>query len=318
MKRVEDFLLSGKDFLIISHKGPDGDAVGAMLGLGLAIEQSGKKVTFYNADPIPLHLNFLPFVHRVVNSLDKFTGEIVVALDSADMERLGEEFQKFYAKNKKILLNIDHHATNTKFGDAFLIEPNFSSTCEVLFDLIKSFKWNITPEIATSLFCGIVADTGSFKYRNTTSKVLRTAAELVDLGAHPELIGQKLFDTYPASRILLLKMVLQSIRFDFQNRVVSIVVREKDLAQSGASIDASEGFVEILRGIEGVQVSILAKEQKDGNIKISARSKENIDIASVTQKFGGGGHRVAAGATLPGPADDALNKFINEVGKHLK
>ncbi|HLB58822.1 MAG TPA: DHHA1 domain-containing protein, partial [Bdellovibrionota bacterium] len=179
-------------------------------------------------------------------------------------------------------------------------------------------NWDITPEIATSLFCGIVADTGSFKYRNTTAKVLRMAAQLVDSGAHPENISQRLFDIYPASRILLLKRVLQSLRFDCQNRVASVVVTENDLAATGASIDASEGFVEILRGIEGVQVSVLAKEQKDGNVKISTRSKDNIDVAAVTKLFGGGGHRVAAGATLPGPVNEALGKFIKEVSKHLK
>lgn len=318
MKSVKDCLLSGKDFLLLSHKGPDGDAIGAMLGLGLALKRVGKKVMFYSSDPIPQNLNFLPFLDRVENSLENFSGDTIIAADSSDLERLGDEFKRFYDKKRFKLLNIDHHATNTQYGDAFLIEPNFSSTCEVVFDLLESLKWEVTPEIATSLFCGIVADTGSFKYRNTTAKVLRIAARLVDSGAHPEIISQRLFDTYPASRIVLLKKVLQSLRFDSENRVASIVVRESDLAEAGASIDASEGFVEILRGIEGVQVSILAKEQKDKNVKFSTRSKDYIDVAAITKLFGGGGHKVAAGATLPGPVEEALDKFVKEVSKHLK
>lgn len=315
MNSVVDLLQRGKYFLVISHKGPDGDAVGSTLALGLAIEKAGKKATFFNPDIVPKHLSFLSSVNRIQDKLDGFNGDTVVAVDAADFERLGDQFKKFYEKTKLPLINIDHHSTNTRFGDAYLVEPKFSSTCEVIFDLLNSMKWEITPEIANALLCGIVADTGSFKYRNTTSKVLRTAAILVDAGAHPEQIAQKLFDTYPSTRVFLLRRVLQTFKLDFNNRVASIIVREKDLIETGATVDVSEGFVELLRGIEGVEVAILAKEQKDGNVKISTRSRERVDVSKICLHFGGGGHRAAAGATLPGPVELALSKFLKEVEK---
>ncbi|HLB58872.1 MAG TPA: DHH family phosphoesterase [Bdellovibrionota bacterium] len=315
MTSVIEALKKAKQVLILSHRGADGDAIGSTLAIGIGLEQIGKKVVMFNQDVVPLHLKFLPSSNRISKSLDGVTCDAVLILDCADLDRAGETFLKF--PKGPTIINIDHHGTNTRFGDSYFIEPNASSTGEVIFDILQLIGVKITKPIATNLFCALISDTGSFRYRNTSPKVLHTAAALVDAGASPEEIGKELFDTYPVERLKVLNRVLDSLSLHFNGKVAILVVTDKDLQETGATLDMTEGFVDLLRRIDTVEVAVLLKERNDGTVKMSTRARRNIDVGKFCQVFGGGGHKAAAGANISGSVQQVIQKVLKEVEPFL-
>ncbi len=284
---------------VVGHVRPDGDCVGSQLALGMALRNAGKQVRVWNEDPVPRKLEFLD-PHRLFAKPEPGVElECVVATDAASFERLGRVAE--FLGSRKILLNIDHHASNTQYGDLNWVVPDVPSTGELVLEVLRLGKWAVTPEIADCLFTAVSTDTGSFQYPSTRPETLRAAAELVEQGANVGRIGHEVYDSHPMSRFRLLRHVYRQCRFTHSDRIAYFWLRRGDYARAGSEREESEGLIDHIRSVEPVVVAAVFEEMIDGRIRISLRSKsEAVDVNLVAQSFGGGGHRAAAGARVEG------------------
>lgn len=315
-KEVIDEIKNGKTFLVSSHVNPEGDAVGSLLSLVLGLKGLKKDVTAYLYDPVPKTFDFLPFADKVTNKIDENKiYDAVFVVDCGQKDRLGEDFNKI--KNKGKLINIDHHATNDCFGDINVIDPNASAAGEMVYDLLKEIPVEITHDIAVNIYTTILTDTGSFRYSCTTPKAFGIAGELIKLGADPWDISQRVYESIPANKLKLLASVLDTLELTGDGKIASLVVTLDMLDKANAKKELTDGFVNYARTIEGVEVGILFREAKQGEYKISMRSKGRIDVAEITMEFGGGGHRNAAGCNIKGNLKDIKEKVISATEKRV-
>jgi phosphoesterase RecJ-like protein len=312
LREINELIGKHRSFLIAAHERPDGDAIGSSLAFYHMLRGLGKNAVVYSQDRIPENYLFLPGSERVVQELPSVENfEVAIILDCGEMERVGAHAAKIAGIPN--LINIDHHISNGGFCEVFLIDPNASSTGELLFRLFRYSKISLTSEIATCLYAAILTDTGGFRYGNTHSSSLMAAAELVDGGADPQWISENIYESDPASRIRLLSMVLPNLTLGEDGKVGSLTVTQKALAGAGALPEHSEGFVDLPRSIKGVQISILYAEMPDGSFKISLRSKGKINIEKVARFLGGGGHTNAAGCRVSGELEDIRRQVIEAI-----
>lgn len=317
MKSVLKELKKGKSFLVCSHVGPDGDAMASMLALGLGLEQFGKKVVYYNNDSVPENLRFLPGAGKAVQTLNpKDYFDAAIAVDCGSVHRLGERFLNFQGYN--LLINIDHHASNDRYGDLNYILPKAASSGEVVWQVLKALKCKLTPKIAMNVYCTLVTDTGSFRYSNTTAATLRLAAEMVEAGAQPSTVSQNLFESHPRAVFVLLKRLLDRLEISQDGRYSWSVLYKKDLLETGSNYEMTEEFINYPRAIKGVEIAMLFKEWEGGSFKVSMRSKATADVSEICQAFGGGGHRKASACIVPGTFEEVKKKIIEKVEELLK
>jgi phosphoesterase RecJ-like protein len=284
---------------VVGHVRPDGDCVGSQLGLGLALRDAGKKVRVWNEDSIPKKLAFLDPEDLFGRPKPGETFECVVAADCATYERLG--LAGSCIADRKVLINIDHHASNTRYGDLNWVVPDVPSTGELILELLKRARWPITPAIADCLFTAVSTDTGSFRYATTRPETFCAAAELVRQGADLGRIGHCVYDSHPMSRFRLLRHVYRQCRLTHDDRIAYFWLRKGDYGRAGADREESEGLIDHIRSIEPVVVACVFEDLEDGIIRLSLRSKsEDVDVNLVAQQFGGGGHKAAAGARIAG------------------
>lgn len=305
----------GKKFLAVSHVSPEGDAIGSLLGITLALRSIGKDVTAYLEDPVPKMFDFLPGAETIVHTLDGAGAfDATFAVDCGQKERLGKGF--IALKGPGSIINIDHHATNDRFGDVNVIEPDASAAGELVYDLIKAASINMTLDIATNLYVAIHTDTGSFRYSSATADAFMKAGELVRIGVSPWEISRRIYENYPARKYVLLGMVLPTldiINLDGGKSISILAVTLEMFRKAGAEKDLADGFVNYARGIEGVEVGMLLREISANEYKVSMRSKGGVDVAEVTGYFGGGGHRNAAGCTLKGSLEDVKARIMGVI-----
>ena len=315
-KQVIEEIKKGKTFLVSSHVNPEGDAVGSLLSLALGLKEFKKDVTAYLYDPVPKVFTFLPFADKVINKIDENKiYDAVLVVDCGQKDRLGEDFSKI--KNKGKLINIDHHATNDCFGDINVIDADACAAGEMVYDLLKEIPVAITRDIATSIYTSIVTDTGSFRYSSTTPKVFNIAGEMLKLGVDPWDISQRVYESNPLSKLKLLASVLNTLEVTDGGKVASLVVTLDMLNKANATKELADGFVNYARTVEGVEVGVLFREAKPGEYKISFRSKGRIDVAEISQGFGGGGHINAAGCNIKGNLKDIKEKVIQATAKKI-
>lgn len=317
MKSALLALKKGHSFLVCSHVGPDGDAMASMLAMGLGLEQLGKKVVYYNHDPVPEGLTFLPASKKVISKLKETAiFDAAISMDCGSFSRLGDKFSKF--KGHKQLINIDHHISNSKYGDVNYIVPDAASTGEVVWSILKSLGCTLTPEIATNIYCTLVTDTGCFRYSNTTAHTLKLAAEMVEAGAKPDRVAQSLFETQPLAVFILLRRLLERISVSTDGQYSWSILFQKDLKETGTTYDLTEEFINYPRAIKGVKVAVLFKELEGNRFKVSLRSKINIDVSKICESFGGGGHKKAAACIVKGNFDSIRKKIFSKIKKALK
>lgn len=284
---------------VVGHVRPDGDCVGSQLGLGLALRNAGKQVRIWNEDAIPRKLAFLDPDGLFQRPRAGETFDCVVATDSASYERLGRTGECIV--DRKLLVNIDHHASNTRFGDLDWVVPDVPSTGELILELLKRADWPVTPPIADCLFAAVSTDTGSFRYASTRPETFCAAAELVRQGADLGRISHQVYDSHPMSRFRLLRHVYRQVRLTHDDRIAYFWLRKGDYGRAGAEREESEGLIDHIRSIEPVVVACVFEDMEDGLIRVSLRSKnDGVDVNEVAQQFGGGGHRAAAGARISG------------------
>ena len=325
-KAVEE-IRKGKKFLVVSHVSPEGDAVGSLLGVALALRSIGKDVTAYLEDPVPDLFKFLPGAETVVHSLEGAGPfDATFAVDCGQRERLGKGFVNLKAPGR--VVNIDHHATNDCFGDVNVIVPDASAAGELVYDLCKAADIHINRDIAVNLYVAIHTDTGSFRYSSATADAFIKAGELVRLGAEPWDISRRVYENHPARKFKLLGMVLSTLEIiEAANngaegsgipRIATLVVTKDMFRQTGAEKDQADGFVNYARGIEGVDVGVLFRETGQEEYKVSMRSKGDVDVAEISQGFGGGGHRNAAGFTMKGSLDFVKTEVVAIIKERMR
>ena len=298
--------------VILCHQYPDGDTLGAGTALCRGLRSLGKRAAVRCSDAIG------PKYRYLFDGLtaDSFEPDLVVSADVADEGLLGEPLFSQYGG--KIDLCIDHHASNTGFGKFRYVDPKSAATCEIIFALLKLLGAPIDPATAACLYTGISTDTGCFKYVNTTPATHRIAAELLELGAPANDIDRAMFDTKSRARLDMERRVLGSIRFDCGGRVAVIRITKQMIRESGAAEDDLDGLSTIPREIEGVLIGVTLREKDDGAYKVSLRAHPPANAAAICEKFGGGGHKGAAGCTLNLPADEAEEQMLSAIRTYLK
>jgi len=315
--RILEVIREHKTFCIVGHMRPDGDCIGSQLGLALALRNEGKKVAVWNQDAIPLKYKFLVGDGLIEKPKAGQKFDCVIATDCASYERLGKVGD--FVKERKVLINIDHHATNPRYGDVNWVSPREPSTGELIYRLMKVARWPITKPIADLLFTAISTDTGSFQYPNTRPGTFHAGAELVTRGANLAKICDEVYQSYPLSRAKLLQHVYSKFRMTDDNRVVWLWLKKKDFTRTGAESDDTEGLIDHLRAIEPVVVACVFEEVEPELTRLSLRSKNPlVNVSEICGLFGGGGHPAAAGARIPGKPLSVQRKVIAAVKRALK
>ncbi|RLB43659.1 MAG: bifunctional oligoribonuclease/PAP phosphatase NrnA [Deltaproteobacteria bacterium] len=316
LRRIIEVLKKGEVFILTTHKDPDGDGIGSMLALAEALRQSGKIPHLLLEEPVPSPFDLLKGAGEIRQDVDEGTSpSAVFILDCADELRLGGLRERL--TNIKPWINIDHHETNTGFGDINLIEPKASSTGEIVHDLIREADLPLNKNIAENLFAAIQTDTGSFRYENTTSKALRIAADMVDLGVNPWQVTQKVMDGHDLARLRLLKSALETIELHHGGKIATLVLTRDIFEESGAGKLDSEHFVDFARFIRGVEIAALIRQTGDARFKFSLRSNNRVNVAQLASVFGGGGHERAAGFDCEGDLGSLKESFIKEAVRFL-
>ncbi len=317
LQQINDLITQRRSFLIAAHERPDGDAVGSVLAFYHMLRGMGKDAVVYSQDPTPANYLFLPGSDRIVYELPPVeTFEVAVVLDCGSLERVGAPAARI--AEIPDLINIDHHVSNGGFGRISLIDPDASSTGELLFRLFRYANVPLTKEIATCLYAAILTDTGGFSYGNTRSSSLRAAAELVEAGADPQWISENIYESDPLERIRLLSVVLPTLNLEENGKIASVVVTQQALADAGALSEHTEGFVDLPRSIKGVKISILYAQMPDGRFKISLRSKgKKINVEPVARSLGGGGHVNAAGCRVSGTLTEVRKRVVEAIRMHI-
>jgi phosphoesterase RecJ-like protein len=312
LKAIADALRQHDRYLVVTHENPDGDALGSLLAMSLALRQLGKDAVMYLAGqtPLPREYVFMPLDELVREPPADAADRVLLAVDCAKEDRMGDEAIRSRAP---LVLNIDHHHDNTRFGDVNLIVADASSTGEVLRDVFSELGVELTPELAEPLYIALVTDTGRFQYANTTPKALRLAAELVEAGADIHAVFQEVYESVEFAKLKLLARALGRAEVLEGGRIVVSHLLRGDFAEVGASEPYSEGIIDYLRAVEGAELAVLIREQLSRSAhahKGSLRSSiDELDVSVIARRFGGGGHRQAAGFSTDLP----LNEIVEQV-----
>ena len=305
-----NMLLAAQKIVLCCHVSPDGDTLGSALGLARLLEQKGKEVTVFVDDDINKSLSFIPGIDKVQRPEAGVIVEadLFVAVDASSFDRVGICNEVVKAP---VLLNIDHHISNTEFADYLYLDAEAAAAGEIMCDLFEAMGWEYDEAIAVDFYTAITTDCGSFRYSNTTSKTMQRAAKLLDYGVKPNEISDML-DIRSRKTTELLAKVLPSLTFDYEGKVAHITITN-DLYDKETQTDS---FVSYPRYTEGVEVAVMFKAVEPEVTRVSMRSS-NVDVASVALSFGGGGHLRAAGCTIYAPVKEAKAQLLAAIGKAL-
>ncbi len=319
MHQIINQLKKSQDILVTTHVQPDGDALGSLIAMGLALSAFKKSVTLYTEGEIPNALKFLPAANRIVHHLDDVNSfDTAVILDCGDLQRVGE----FAPKISKIpmIINIDHHITNTGFGHLQIVDPTACATAEIIYRLVKEMQMPISRLMAFSIYTGIMTDTGSFRFTNTNQEAFAICEEMVGLGVDPSFVAGHVSVTYSLSRIKLLNMVLESIEVSENGKLSLMTLTQEMLTKANSKPEDLGRLINYARHIENVKVAALIFESKrSGPVKpngkhqfhISLRSDGTVNVAEIAEKYGGGGHRSAAGFNLTTTLKNIKKKILS-------
>ena len=316
MKTVKELSLKlkkEKSVAIICHIRPDGDTLGSALALSHALNNLGIKAKVFCDDTVPSRFFFLKSANLVENALD---GEFsaMLAIDCADISRLGSFYEKFL--RHKNTYSIDHHVSNTRYAKENLVIDN-ASNCENVLDLIEELNADITEEMANLLAMGMMTDTGNFRHKNVTPNTMLSVAKLLTKGADLNTIYYNMFSKQSKARAKLFGLVMSKIRYFLDDRFAVASIFESDILNCGAKPDETEGFIDFIMGIDGVEVGASILEIGKNKYKISFRSK-GTDVNQVASTFGGGGHVLASGCQIQGEYEEVVDKICFAVKTHIQ
>ena len=312
--KLNNIIKSSKNILIFSHINPDGDTLGSMCALySVILDNYKKKCDMVSLSKIPDVYSFLPHINDVkhIDDIDKSREyDLVINVDVAAIERICDG-QILFNKAKSTV-NIDHHKTNTAYADLNFINPDASSTGEVLFGCFKEMELNVNLDAAICLYTAILTDTGSFRFDNTKPSTFECASKLVEIGVNPSDIYKRVYESDSKTLVMFQAYCVSKAKFLDNDKIAYTTVYKKDMEKFSANDECMEGLTEKLRAIVSTRIAFVAKEMKSGGTKISMRSKF-AGVAEICEVFGGGGHKFASGCTIKAPVEQAVEKILAEI-----
>jgi bifunctional oligoribonuclease and PAP phosphatase NrnA len=321
IERVADEIRSRNRFLLTAHEGPDGDALGSLLGLHHLLTQLGKDSVMFLAAkefPLPIEYRFLPLEEVFHEAPADMADRAAIFLDCGNIDRMPVDF---LAAEDVFTINIDHHHDNTLFGDVNLVEVDASCTAEIVYELAVLLGAQITPEMASALYVGLVTDTGKFMYENTNARTHRIAADLIEAGVEVDETYRRLYEHVPIEKLRLLSRALEGLRRHCEGRLVLAYITAADYEASGAGEEMTEGIIDHLRSVEGARVAALIRDLGDRGRaarKVSLRSSDGeVDVSAIARKYGGGGHKRAAGFSTDLEVEGLVPFLCAEVSAQL-
>ncbi|MGC9102865.1 MAG: DHH family phosphoesterase [Desulfurella sp.] len=307
LEKIGYYLKNYNDFLIVGHKDPDGDAIGSSLALYKALTEYGKNTIVANTSKISDLYFFLDDVKNILQLQNNEKAQVIITVDSADFERT--KLDKNYVKDK-ILINIDHHPTNTQYGNINYVVPQAAAVGCLIYEILKFNNIPISLKTAEYLYLSILTDTGSFRYSSTSANAFRIASDLIDLGVKPWKIAYNIYESKKLSTLKLMGQAINTITPYYNNKLIIMHITQKMYNETNTTSDDTEGFVNIARSVKGCEVGVLLREDRPNFIKVSLRSKDEVDVSNIAASFGGGGHKNAAGFELEGSIEGIKEKLI--------
>ncbi len=306
VKECATLLKEYDNYLILSHRNPDGDTLGSAFALKRTLDLMGKKSFVKCVDP--MHHKYSYLWEGIDNN--EFAFDKIIAVDVADTKLLGDSFESLYGDN--IFLCIDHHMTNKEYAENLLLEDR-AAAAVVIYEVICELGVEMTPEIASCVYTGLATDTGCFMFSNTTPTVHRIAADVMEKGADYVNINRLMFETKSLSYLRLEQMAVSSIESYFDGKCAIMTITRKMFEESGSSSTECDGIAALPRKIEGVKIGVTIRERHDGSYKVSMRTVEPFDAAKMCGKLGGGGHRAAAGCEFNCPLDEVKATLLETI-----
>lgn len=316
MDRAIDLIESSKNIYLASHVQPDGDNIGSILALALALKKIKDNVFLLKTDEVPSDFLFLPQVDLIKDYEDLDDIDLFISLDSSDLNRLGKNKSLFQRANNTI--SIDHHVSNTNYANINVVDENSSATGEIVFDFINRLNIKIDKDIATCIYTAISTDTGSFMYDNVTEKTHDIVAELIKIGIDKSNININLYQSRSIERTNLFIKAFSTLNTFNDNKIATVKVTEEMLLESGAKMEDTEGIISFIREIAPVEVACLFKEFGKKETKVSMRSKRYVDVSSICNNFNGGGHIRAAGCTIYEDIITAENIIVEKIKESIR
>lgn len=320
-RSIAEALPPGCRAVLTTHVNADGDGVGSEIALWHLLSARGVTAGIANSTGIPDRFQFLvpdgaDASGRAAKEIER--ADTVVVLDISDLARLGD-LSPAVQRHGRPVVCIDHHVSPGNLPDGpRLVAPEASATAELVFDLATALEWEVTPEVARALYVGILTDTGGFRFANTTSRILRVAAALLERGVHAEEIYQQVYASAPEGRVRLMTEVLETLVVEPDAGLAWVTVPPDALDRHGATADDLDGIVEFPRSIAGVRLALLFRQLASGRVKVSLRSLGGVDVAAFAQRFGGGGHTRAAGVSFDGTMGEVQELVLREARRYLK
>ena len=326
-RKAVELINKSSNILITTHTRPDGDACGCIVAISDVLAALGKKAKALMLSPIPEWYEFL-FTEKVpVLGEDVVLGQLtegrfgefdlIIIVDTNSYSQL-PKFDQYLKQADKPILIFDHHVTADGLGDVELVDSDAAATALIIFDLLKYAKWPVTEKIAEALFVAVATDTGWFQFSNTDSRVYRCCAELIDAGAKPTEIYHSLYQNFSHPRFKLMLAMLNTLQLHLDGRFATQHILQRDFQKTGATHKDTENLINECQRISTVEAAALFVELKDGRIRCSLRSKGGVDVSKIAARFGGGGHKMAAGTFLPGPLENAKQLIMAEMNEQFK
>ena len=298
------------EILIFGHKDADGDTLGCSLAFAEALRLRGKRVHVVIPPPLPEKYRWMPGFEQVREEPPVGTDiHLVLFFDAGNMERSGNAVHQI--ADHATIVNVDHHSSNSRFGDVNIIDPSAAAVGEMSLDMLEHFGWEVTPTMATNLYTALMTDTGGFRHENTTARALQVGARLAALGADPSYIASMVYKSRPLTTLKLSGLAMANVQVEMGGRLAWAKVTRSMLREAGAVMAEAEGIIDTLNSIGGLDVAIMFKEVGSRLTKISVRSRGLVDSAALCARFGGGGHLRAAGAELPLPMEQAIEAVLS-------
>jgi bifunctional oligoribonuclease and PAP phosphatase NrnA len=321
LERVANEIRTRDRFLLTAHEGPDGDALGSLLGMHHLLRALGKDSVMFLAAkefPLPIEYRFLPLEEVFHEPPADLADRTAIFLDCGNIDRMPVDF---LTEGGLFTINVDHHHDNTLFGDVNLVEVDASSTAEIVYELAVLLGVELTPQMAAALYVGLVTDTGKFMYENTNARTHRIAAELIEAGVPVDETYRRLYEHVPAEKLRLLSRALEAIRRECDGALVLAYVSAADYEATGAGEEMTEGIIDHLRSVEGARVAALVRDLGDRGRaarKVSLRSSDGaVDVSAVARNHGGGGHKRAAGFSTDLELEALISLLCREVSAQL-